>query len=174
MSDPAVPPNHPAGGEPDPRAEAELPPWVRKVLIGLGLSGPAIGWLVGFLMTPEEASPVDLVREVLKAATGPFGATILAVLIMGALAWHHVRSIVKYEAIIESRGEGCRKTIHEKDSKLEESADKTISVFKGTVERYEKVLKEVNARTDQTNLQLIELRAEIKTLRKQIERFPSP
>ncbi len=177
MTDPA-PLDPTASGSGEHAARTELPPWVRKVLVGMGLAGPFVGWLIGFLTTPEDANPLDLVREVLSAATGPFGATILAVLAAGALAWHHIRTLGKHEqerkdrsattARVAERGE---QRVQDKDKKIEAAHEKTLQVFSGTVTNYERTLSEMNARSDVQSQQLLEIRTELKALNEKIERL---
>lgn len=153
--------------QPSPEPPAKQTDWLKRVAIGAGVAGPVAGAIAGSLLS-EKVDVPSLLREVVAAIQGPLGGYVLVFLMLVFLVWHHLKTIAKYEAIIEGRSNGHRETIREKDTKLEQAADKTISVFKGTVDRYEKALQEVNARTDQTNQQLVELRQEIRELRNEI------
>ena len=175
MSDPKpLDPNKPAG---TPPPHTELPPWLRKTFVGLGVAGPFIGWLIGFMTAPTNASPVDLAREAAHAATGPFGATILAVLLLGGLLWHHTRTLSEHKRERKDKSASTARIaarfeakIDGKDQKLEEASEKTLSVFKGTVVRYEKVLSEMSARMDLRDHQLAEMREDLKEIMNRITR----
>lgn len=158
------------------QAKNELPPWLRRILLVAGILGPFVGAGIGSAVTSQDADVLGLVREVISEIKGPLGGYILAFLMLVALSWHHLRTLANHAQERKDRSastarvaDKLEKRISEKDEKLEEAGEKTLSVFKGTVGRYEKVLSEVNARTDIQAQQLVEIRTDLKAIRDRIE-----
>jgi hypothetical protein len=161
-----------------PRTKHELPPWFRRLLMVAAMLGPFAGAGVGSVATSQEVGPLEVIQTLGTEIKGPLGGYMLAFAMLVALSWHHLHTLAKQEKERVDRARSTRdladrleERIKEKDGKLEEAANRTLEILKGTVTRYEKALSEVNARSEQRGLQILEIGQQVSEILKKVERL---